>query len=87
MAVSNLPDAAKTKWPMGDVLPSGGLPANLDATIVAKAVDAAFESQGQLYNLANDLGETKNLYAEHPVIVEPLRNKLADIRAAPTAQR
>jgi hypothetical protein len=31
------------KWPMGDVLP-GGLPTDFDATIVAKAVDAAFES-------------------------------------------
>ena len=40
---SQLPDATKTQWPMGDVLPGGRLPAVLDATIVAKAVDAAFE--------------------------------------------
>ncbi|MGZ0171215.1 MAG: hypothetical protein ACKVHE_16815 [Planctomycetales bacterium] len=45
---SNLPDATTTKWPMGDVLPDGGLPAALDATAVAKAVDAAFESQDAL---------------------------------------
>jgi len=45
---SRLPDAGKTQWPMGDVLPSGGLPDPLDATRVAKAVDAAFEPQDAL---------------------------------------
>ena len=35
---------------------------------------------GQLYNLANDLGETKNLYAENPAIVKQLTNQLAKIR-------
>ena len=45
---SSLPDAATTKWPMGDVLPGDGLPAELDATAVAKAVDAAFESPDAL---------------------------------------
>nr|MBC8288884.1 serine hydrolase [Planctomycetota bacterium] len=40
---SGLPDAATTKWPMGDVLPGGPLPADLDASILAKAIDAAFE--------------------------------------------
>jgi CubicO group peptidase (beta-lactamase class C family) len=45
---SRLPDATTTKWPMGDVLPGGGLPADLDATIVAKAVDAAFQPQDAL---------------------------------------
>lgn len=36
---------------------------------------------GQLYNLANDLGETTNLYAEHPEIVARLTaemNKIVD---------
>ena len=31
------------KWPMGDLLPDERLPADLDATDVAKAIDAAFE--------------------------------------------
>jgi arylsulfatase A len=35
---------------------------------------------GQLYNLANDLGETKNLYAKNPAIVKQLTNQLAKIR-------
>ena len=30
------------------------------------------EPAGQLYNLANDLGETKNLYPDHPEIVQRL---------------
>ncbi|MDP6720280.1 MAG: hypothetical protein QGF59_16585, partial [Pirellulaceae bacterium] len=40
---SKLPDAATTHWPMGDVLAHDELPAELDAKLVAKAVDAAFE--------------------------------------------
>ncbi|MFP6763280.1 MAG: serine hydrolase, partial [Planctomycetaceae bacterium] len=40
---SALPDAATTTWPMGDMLPGGRLPADLDATIIRKAVNAAFE--------------------------------------------
>src|SRR3990172_9613681 len=40
---SNLPDAATTPWPMGDVLPEEALPAELDAEKVTAAVNAAFE--------------------------------------------
>ncbi len=40
---SELPDAATMMWPMGDVLPVDGLPPNLDAATVARAVNAAFE--------------------------------------------
>lgn len=39
----NLPDAATTPWPMGDVLPEDPLPAELDAEKVRQAVDAAFD--------------------------------------------
>ena len=45
---SQLPEAAQTKWPMGDVLPGRKLPAALDATLVAKAVAAAFEPEDAL---------------------------------------
>jgi CubicO group peptidase (beta-lactamase class C family) len=38
-----VPDPAKTAWPMGDVLPSGPLPAELVAAKLERAVDAAFE--------------------------------------------
>ena len=39
----NLPDAATTPWPMGDVLPTSPMPSNIDMAKVAQAVDAAFE--------------------------------------------
>jgi len=45
---SKLPDAATTQWPMGDVLPSDKLPRELDAKILARAVDAAFEPNNGL---------------------------------------
>jgi arylsulfatase A-like enzyme len=37
---------------------------------------------GQLYNLKDDLGETKNLYLERPDIVARLKRELAHIREA-----
>ena len=40
---SNLPDAATTAWPMGDLLPEEPLPPELDADKVTAAVNAAFE--------------------------------------------
>src|SRR2546426_4967915 len=39
-----LPEASTQLWPMGDVLLSDPLPAELDAAKVKRAVDAAFES-------------------------------------------
>jgi CubicO group peptidase (beta-lactamase class C family) len=39
----NLPDAGSTPWPMGDLLPTGPLPAGLDEAALKRAVDAAFE--------------------------------------------
>ena len=45
---SNLPDPAITKWPMGDVLPKDSLPNDLNATLISKAVDAAFEPRGAM---------------------------------------
>lgn len=39
----NLPDANTTPWPMGDVLPTSPLPAELDMAKVKAAVEAAFE--------------------------------------------
>jgi arylsulfatase A-like enzyme len=42
---------------------------------------AATEPPGQLYNLADDLGETKNLYAENPEIVARLSALLEKIKS------
>jgi len=39
---SSLPDASKQSWPMGDVLPSGPSPRELDMAKVKQAVDEAF---------------------------------------------
>jgi len=38
----NLPDAATTKWPMGDVLPKTDLPSNIDLAKVKQSIDSAF---------------------------------------------
>jgi len=40
---SRLPDPSTQRWPMGDVLPKDPLPAEIDATRLKQAVDAAFE--------------------------------------------
>ena len=39
---SQLPDAASQSWPMGDREPSDALPASIDRSRIAKAVDVAF---------------------------------------------
>ncbi|MEP7108553.1 MAG: serine hydrolase [Ferruginibacter sp.] len=39
----NLPDAATTPWPMGDLLPATPLPSDVDMEKVTQAVSAAFE--------------------------------------------
>ena len=38
------------------------------------------DAPGQLYNLAKDPGETKNLYNEHPDIVKRLKEKLKEFK-------
>lgn len=38
------------------------------------------EAKGQLYDLATDPGETKNLYSKHPEIVRELKNKLEEFK-------
>jgi CubicO group peptidase (beta-lactamase class C family) len=40
---SSLPDPATQAWPMGDVLPKEPLPAEIDARILAQAIEAAFD--------------------------------------------
>ena len=38
------------------------------------------DAPGQLYNLAKDPGETKNLYNEYPDIVKRLKEKLEEFK-------
>ncbi len=40
----------------------------------------ASAATGELYNLAEDLGETNNIAAQHPDIVQSMKAKLAEIR-------
>ncbi|WP_435353564.1 serine hydrolase domain-containing protein [Emticicia sp. SJ17W-69] len=40
----NLPNAATTPWPMGDVLPNTPIPSEIDKVKVEQAVNAAFET-------------------------------------------
>ena len=46
--VSALPDAAKTPWPMGDVLPGTPLPLGIDTAKLRMATDAAFANPAGL---------------------------------------
>ena len=41
----------------------------------------AGDPPAQLYNLEEDLGETNNLYNQHPEIVETMKQKLEEIKA------
>ena len=45
---TRLPDAATQPWPMGDVLPKGDFPPELDVNKVKQAVDAAFEPPAEM---------------------------------------
>lgn len=45
---ADLPDAATTNWPMGDVLVGEPFPANVDQALVQEAIEAAFLPAGAL---------------------------------------
>ena len=46
----------------------------------------AAQIPAQLYNLADDIGETKNLVAQYPEKVKELEALLAKIRATPRSR-
>ena len=62
-------------WKLIDGLGSGGF------SKPRRVKPGRGDPPGQLYNLANDLGETKNLYLQKPQVVQRLLKKLAEIRA------
>src|SRR5262245_6352120 len=43
---STLPDSKTLPWPMGDLMPAGEPPANVDMASVRAAIDAAFDPAG-----------------------------------------
>ena len=45
------------------------------------------DPSGQLYNLANDIGETKNRYESEPAIVKELTEELSRIQAADVSEK
>ncbi len=63
-------------WKLIDRLGSGGF------SKPARVAPAPGGPEGQLYNLEKDVGETENLYLQHPEIVQRLKKELARIRAA-----
>jgi hypothetical protein len=62
-------------WKLITALGSGGF------SNPKRVTPAAGDPPGQLYNLAEDIGETKNLYASRPDIVGRLSKKLDEIRS------
>ena len=44
----NLPNAATTTWPMGDVSPTTNMPSNIDMNKVKQAIDSAFATEEAL---------------------------------------
>ncbi len=63
-------------WKLIDGLGSGGF------SEPRKIKPPANGPAGQLYNLAEDLSETNNLWQQHPDVVQRLESELARIRAA-----
>jgi CubicO group peptidase (beta-lactamase class C family) len=43
---SKLPEPKTQQWPMGDAAPPGGLPLEIDPTMIQQAVEAAFDPRG-----------------------------------------
>jgi arylsulfatase A-like enzyme len=64
----------KGSWKLVEGLGSGGF------TPPRKADPAPGGPRGQLYDLASDPGETRNLYLERPDLVEELGRLLAETR-------
>lgn len=67
-------------WKLIDGLGSGGF------SRPSKVEPAPGGPRGQLYNLANDLGETQNLYDQHPEVVGRLRQILKDAQQSPSTR-
>ncbi|MEQ9379991.1 MAG: arylsulfatase [Pirellulales bacterium] len=66
----------KGDWKLIEGLGSGGF------TKPSRIVPGPDDPKGQLYDLANDLAESNNLYTEKPEIVEELQQELSRIQEA-----
>jgi arylsulfatase A-like enzyme len=64
----------KGPWKLINALGSGGF------SEPKRVEPGPGDPQGQLYNLADDLGETNNLYAQQPAIVAEMLMELARVR-------
>jgi arylsulfatase A-like enzyme len=65
----------KGPWKLINALGSGGF------SEPKRIEPGAGDPRGQLYNLSNDLGETKNLYLQEPKVVEELTGELMRIQS------
>jgi arylsulfatase A-like enzyme len=72
----------KGPWKYLDHKGSGGNNYNRPNLKPFQLPETAPDAPGQLYNLENDPGETRNLYFEHPGIVKELKSQLETFRAS-----
>lgn len=71
----------KGPWKLITALGSGGF------SVPKRIKPGPQDPPGQLYNLAEDIGETRNRYADQPAIVEELTNELAHIQGNEISRR
>jgi len=68
-------------WKYLDHKGSGGNSYEREALRQFALPDADPDALGQLYNIAHDPGETKNLYSKHPTIVQDLKTQLNEYKS------
>lgn len=71
---NGIPNIRSGPWKLIAGLGSGGF------TKPSRITPGPGDPEGQLYNLADDVGETNNLYAARPEIVAQLRRQLARVK-------
>jgi arylsulfatase A-like enzyme len=74
-------DIRKENWKLINALGSGGF------TVPAEIKPKAGEPTGQLFNLASDIHEDRNLYLENPDKVMELKSLLEQIQKAPKGRQ
>jgi arylsulfatase A-like enzyme len=52
---------------------------NVASFLAHKNIEGGFETQAQLYDLSQDIGERKNIALEHPQLIEKLHSRLQEI--------
>ena len=79
-AASGVMTVRKGRWKLITALGSGGF------SKPKRVKPGPGDPRGQLYDLTEDLGETVNLYAEHPDVVAELTSELNRIQSAESSR-